>query len=541
MKKLMTCAFAAVLTSVASAIAIYPDNNAWIDAEELDSSESSGYTLDESNADATEPQGDPLCALGDYGKTLWYKWTAPFDGTVQFSTKGSFMSGVRPPPQLDTVMCVFMQDSQGVLEPVYTATGEIAFNDDAATDKTSFVELQQVFAGETYYIGVGTKSGATGYVSGSVRMNWSYVREMARVRFNPQGGTTTSSSVRLLGNYPLNTFGDLPVPVRGGYDFIGWFSLPSGGVRITGAERYEQLKDYISEGVLDLYAQWKLTGLETPQFGSFDKAQIFNGALLTVTYGLVGSIQIKAGKKSSKGVSRLSVYVTRYDTGKKFSAKGSLTFRDDGSATSDGIAVKFKDESLADDVMYMTVNPDGTFAMKGDRYLVEAAQVGGALTAGSLKFEIPTMRKSSQVYQLPVAPVGFKVIEEALPDGFRFSVSSNGQKFSFPAGKALSYKANKRTSVGRAVWSLQGLDDSNPNKPQLKLSYNAKSGLFKGKFKVYMTNGASYISNGGLIEIQSPKLQKYTVNVVGLVLSGRGFGMSTLKSTNQRWVSILNK
>ena len=539
MKKLVTCAFAVALTTAASAIAIV-ENDTWQKAKELDSSQYESALRREDNQYATTPADDPLCALGPYGRTMWYKWTAPANGVVQFSTKGSAgASGA-----LDTVMGVFAFDSSGELGSYWLESGDIALNDDAYADGTSFLELTQVYAGETYYIGIGTKastSGTPGYEQGWITIGWMYVREWAVASFNAQGGTIAPTTVRLLGDYPLNTFGDLPEPVRGGYDFAGWFPVPEGGVQITGAETYAQLRDYITDGgSLPLYAQWKMTGLETPQFAPFTKAQVFNGAFLTSGYALVGSVQIKAAKMNAKSkTSRLSIYVTCYDTGRKFSAKGTLTFNDDGSAKSGDIIVNFKDGSHASDIMCMTVNADGTFTMSGERYLVEAAQVGGALTSGSLTFQIPTLVPSSRYYDPPTAPAGYKLIEEALPTSFEFTTASNGRKFSFPTGKALSYKANRRVTIGRPVWTLLGLDDSNPNKSQLKLSYNYKTGLFKGKFKVYMTNGANYISSGSTIELRSPKLQKYSVNVTGLVLSGRGYALSALKNTNQSWITIL--
>ena len=553
MKKLLACVFAAALAGAASAV----QNDTYATATEIDNSLYSGTVGPVNNADATESPGDPLCALGSYGKTVWFKWTAPAGGNIQFNTKDSTVSS-RVTTPLDTVMCVCQLDGDGVPYLSTAYGGGDAFSDNAYTNLTSFVELGEVYAGETYYIGIGTKliqETAVGpvYGSGEIKLSWSYLPEMATVRFNPQGGTATTTTLRLLGAYALGQFGDVPVPVRGGYEFLGWFTDPAGGVEVTGDDTYHTLKDYIEDGYLNLYAHWRVAGLVTPQLQSFDKAQLFTGAFLTVSYGVVGSVEIKVAKKGAKNTAKVTVRVTRYENGKKIGARGTLTVNADGSATSDDIVVKFNDDKRPDDTMRMTVNPDGTFEMKGARYFVEAAQVGGALTFGGFTFDIPEFNAEALAYHLPTAPAGFKVIAEALPTNFVFSFASQGRKFSIPTGKALKYALQKSASrPGRVpasgapgsrqlkIYKLTGLEDSNPNKSSLKLAYNYRTGLYKGTFAVYMTNGASYIANGGLSEVGQPKLKKYVVKVVGLVLANKGFGMATLKDTNQEWFSFLN-
>ena len=57
------------------------------------------------------------------------------------------------------------------------------------------------------------------------------------------------------------------------------------------------------------------------------------------------------------------------------------------------------------------------------------------------------------------------------------------------------------------------------NASGLKLTYTAKTGVFKGSFKAY----ALETSNGKM------KLKKYTVNVTGVVVDGKGYGQATCK------------
>ena len=197
---------------------------------------------------------------------------------------------------------------------------------------------------------------------------------------------------------------------------------------------------------------------------------------------------------------------------------------------------------------------NGTFEMKGAHYLVEATQVGGALTVENLTFSVRGFDGNSAVFSLPRAQAGAAVITEALPVSFTFPLDKQGRKFAIPSGQFLKYQPARgdvraaailrQTEVAGSrrlkMYELVGLGDSNPNKSKLKLSYAHKTGLFKGSFYVYTTTGYNYINNGGTREVGKPKLTKMSVKVVGIVMAGRGFGMATLKSTGQEWFAGLN-
>ena len=59
----------------------------------------------------------------------------------------------------------------------------------------------------------------------------------------------------------------------------------------------------------------------------------------------------------------------------------------------------------------------------------------------------------------------------------------------------------------------------------MKLTYTPKKGTFKGSFKVYALEG----------EGKATKLKKYTVNVSGLVVGGKGYGAATCKKPFAAW------
>ncbi len=69
------------------------------------------------------------------------------------------------------------------------------------------------------------------------------------VMLNPNGGTCNSASVNIVKG---DRYGRLPVPVRDGYTFLGWFTATEGGERIT------EETVMTADGDHTLYAQWEV-------------------------------------------------------------------------------------------------------------------------------------------------------------------------------------------------------------------------------------------------------------------------------------------
>ena len=114
-------------------------------------------TYASTNRAATGEAGEPDhggTASDIYGQlnSVWFEWTAPADGTVDFDTFGS---------DFDTVMGVYTGDTLSGLT-------EVAANDDARDDLTSAVSLQ-ARAGTTYYIAVDGYSYEVGNIVFNVR------------------------------------------------------------------------------------------------------------------------------------------------------------------------------------------------------------------------------------------------------------------------------------------------------------------------------------------------------------------------------------
>jgi hypothetical protein len=95
---------------------------------------------------ATVEGGEPRHAGRAAAKSVWWRWTAPTDGTVYVSTKGS---------EFDTVMAVY----RGTRVDALT---EVASNDDDPGGLQTSALLFNASAGTEYYIAVGAYDGAVG-------------------------------------------------------------------------------------------------------------------------------------------------------------------------------------------------------------------------------------------------------------------------------------------------------------------------------------------------------------------------------------------
>ena len=103
------------------------------------------------NVEATKETGEPNHAGNSGGASIWYEWTAPTDGVVNFNTRGS---------NFDTTLAVYSGTdfTDFVLE---------ASDDDGGPNATSALTFSAV-DGVTYYIAVDGFGGVTG----SITLRW---------------------------------------------------------------------------------------------------------------------------------------------------------------------------------------------------------------------------------------------------------------------------------------------------------------------------------------------------------------------------------
>ena len=261
--------------------------------------------------------------------------------------------------------------------------------------------------------------------------------------------------------------GALPVPMRKGYELVGWFTAASGGAQITAST--------VVTGNVTYYAQWMAYGGKIKDV-SFAKAQTVDGVLYR-NGAFVGTVQLKAGKISKKkGTVSISATATLLD-GKKITGK-AVTVKKGDDGTLSG-TVKFK-APIGD--MHFEMDADGTFTFDNGGYSMTEGAVGGNLPNGTVAFRV-------NIDSFPGLPAGYEVLEDVLPFEVIGKVSG-GKKIDF--GKAASVKYAKVKEGKTTRYVLSGLnDEKKPNVPALKLTYTPKTGVFKGSFKIYATNEAS--------------------------------------------------
>ncbi|MGN0854727.1 MAG: hypothetical protein ACI4R9_04320 [Kiritimatiellia bacterium] len=92
-----------------------------------------------------------------------------------------------------------------------------------------------------------------------------------------------------------------------------------------------------------------------------------------------------------------------------------------------------------------------------------------------------------------------------------------GKKWTFDKPASVRWKKAPKGSEVLGTWLIDTSKDKT-NIPGLKLTYNTKTGLFKGSFKVYTESG-----------------KKYTANVSGIIVDGIGYGKATIKKPAATW------
>ena len=235
---------------------------------------------------------------------------------------------------------------------------------------------------------------------------------------------------------------------------------------------------------------------------TFAKSRKHRGAMYASDGSLVGVAELSFGKASRNGAVRVTGGVTLMN-GKKVSAKSS-TLAADGSGGMQGVLV-FKAPFGA---MDLAVAADGGFRLDSAGFKMVAAAVGGQPGGGA-----------RGVFRLggdfDLEPVG-ELQTWLLPAEVGFDIVKGKWKFARNA----SVKISKDPATGEYMLAVDtGRNGDKTNVSAVKLTYTAKTGKFKGSFKVY-----DVVSTGS-----RPRLKKYTVNVSGFVLDGKGTGQATCK------------
>lgn len=115
------------------------------------------------------------------------------------------------------------------------------------------------------------------------------------VTFNPNGGTVSLSTAITTPSGKLTT---MPTPILSGYTFDGWFTLASGGNKIT--------TDYVFTSDTTVYAHWTKNSGGSSGSGSSSSGGSFGGGSSSTSYSITagnsahGSVSVSP-KSASKG------------------------------------------------------------------------------------------------------------------------------------------------------------------------------------------------------------------------------------------------
>src|ERR1041385_2262331 len=150
--KVCSCLFVPlVLLGSIHLYAAAPSNDNFVNALTITGT---NVTVTGSNVGATKEVGEPNIEGNPGGKSVWWKWTAPGDGSVIIQTTGS---------DFDTLLAGYSGTSIATLSDTVMDS-----NDDNGNDKTSLIGFN-VKSGTTYRIVVDGYLGQGGAASGTDR------------------------------------------------------------------------------------------------------------------------------------------------------------------------------------------------------------------------------------------------------------------------------------------------------------------------------------------------------------------------------------
>ena len=250
----------------------------------------------------------------------------------------------------------------------------------------------------------------------------------------------------------------------------------------------------------------------------YKKAQTLTGYGAANGGYVSGTVAFKLGAiDKKKGTLKVSATYTSFAGGKMTSVSQTVAPDDDGHIYG-SLTFKLKSMSMFVDFEVSPVDDGLEFYAEdaeGGLLLMESARLGGNIGVDTLCFY------NEQYFDYP--DDDYEWLEDLFPNGVKISVTK-GTKWSLPKEPSIKYKKIKDDD-GNVEYVLTGLDDKEKtNVSGLKLTYTAKTGLFKGSYKIYASN--EYTVDEG----KAPKLKKYTVNVSGVMFEeGGGIGIATVK------------
>jgi len=237
--------------------------------------------------------------------------------------------------------------------------------------------------------------------------------------------------------------------------------------------------------------------------------------------GAEGTAQLKCGKANKKGIAKVSLTITPF-VGRKRTYKAMPVDVSHGgvievSWPQQKYAVRINGDWFFGEPIYTGLRP----ACSPDA--VWSANVGGSFTKTAY-FNFGWIAEMDEGYWddwwfVLTYLDGVSGVVDGTDVYNPVRVSMNGNKWTCPKATRLSkYKlcAHSIQSYGcHWEWGIDEKSDLS-NVPALKLSYNAKTGIFKGSFNIY-----------GVMK------KKYTAKVTGVIVDGFGYGQASCSKISQ--------
>ena len=286
------------------------------------------------------------------------------------------------------------------------------------------------------------------------------------------------------------------------------FTGRASSIRASGATLEAQLINYLDSLLTNWTPGTKYEGggnsteseEDLPPGDEWKRARKLYASIKDAKGNVAGRLIVTAGKlNAKKGNAKIKVQVLdllgkmRTLGSKNFTVKGKTNVSVSGAVGKADLSIKSSDLS-------------GSVVLNGVTYEVYRRTTGGSIADGTLFFTLNTFPTECQ---------GNPVINGTaflpIPQSFK----SANSRWTFARKGTLRYDADKKTFVMSAT--------DNPS--DLKLTYKAQTGYFKGTFIVYTRRGEKAVKN-------------YKATVGGYMLEGSGSGRVTIRNVGTYECSI---
>ena len=248
----------------------------------------------------------------------------------------------------------------------------------------------------------------------------------------------------------------------------------------------------------------KIEEIKASNYVADTKAKTYNAAVIDEYGEPVGILTVSVGKMNKSSQSNVKASFIGLD-GKKKNAKAvKVTIPSSG-------ALSVSLEMNGYGALEIVLDNDSIAGTMG-AFSVLSAELGNAANATKAYFCLEDLDWNESTM----------LLDEYLPLSEAFAI--NGTRWVFEKAAVIKYKNGDFDEEAYE----KGLNNGKTNNSGLKLTYNQRSGIFKGGFTIYSED------NGGKV----PKLKKTRVTVTGIMLDGYGYGQAIIRNGGKFPVTI---